>query len=315
MTQTAAINEIASRAASSTVSLNPCVVDCARPALMAPRKSTSPAPRRRSSRPSLGTTPKKFTYSAIGETTVDADEKAAALAHEAALLKAREARVARDNAEADAAETGPLYLAMGQAAAISAAGEAFCALAIKGESLDAYRLGVFASFSALLTAAIMPWLAVLAQAEMHPLMKTAVDSCVQIPLISASFIAYFEIVLGGGARLRNSFRIRSAQFSRRAILSARNRLSVVAPVPARRALGDPDEADGRLPRARRRRLRLLALRLPPQLHAGASPRRADQSAPASHHLHHHRLRHLHHLRHLHCTSTPFRCRAASTSWC
>ena len=163
------------------------------------RKSTSPAPRRRSSRPSLGTTPKKFTYSAIGETTVDADEKAAALAHEAALLKAREARVARDNAEADAAETGPLYLAMGQAAAISAAGEAFCALAIKGESLDAYRLGVFASFSALLTAALMPWLAVLAQAEMHPLMKTAVDSCVQIPLISASFIAYFEIVLGGGA--------------------------------------------------------------------------------------------------------------------
>ena len=181
---------------------------------MAPRKSTSPAPRRRSSRPSLGTTPKKFTYSAIGETTVDADEKAAALAHEAALLKAREARVARDNAEADAAETGPLYLAMGQAAAISAAGEAFCALAIKGESLDAYRLGVFASFSALLTAAIMPWLAVLAQAEMHPLMKTAVDSCVQIPLISASFIAYFEIVLGGGAlRPRNSLR---------AILSARN---------------------------------------------------------------------------------------------
>ena len=181
------------------------------------RKSTSPAPRRRSSRPSLGTTPKKFTYSAIGETTVDADEKAAALAHEAALLKAREARVARDNAEADAAETGPLYLAMGQAAAISAAGEAFCALAIKGESLDAYRLGVFASFSALLTAAIMPWLAVLAQAEMHPLMKTAVDSCVQIPLISASFIAYFEIVLGGGAppRPRNSLR---------AILTARNSL-------------------------------------------------------------------------------------------
>ena len=82
----------------------------------------------------LGTTPKKFTYSAIGETTVDADEKAAALAHEAALLKAREARVARDNAEADAAETGPLYLAMGQAAAISAAGEAFCALAIKGDA-------------------------------------------------------------------------------------------------------------------------------------------------------------------------------------
>ena len=238
---------------------------------MAPRKSTSPAPRRRSSRPSLGTTPKKFTYSAIGETTVDADEKAAALAHEAALLKAREARVARDNAEADAAETGPLYLAMGQAAAISAAGEAFCALAIKGESLDAYRLGVFASFSALLTAAIMPWLAVLAQAEMHPLMKTAVDSCVQIPLISASFIAYFEIVLGGGARLRNSFRIRSAQFSRRAILlSARNSLSVVVRVPSRRALGDPDEADGRLPGARRRRLRLLAVRLPPQLHAGAA---------------------------------------------
>ena len=186
------------------------------------RKSTSPAPRRRSSRPSLGTTPKKFTYSAIGETTVDADEKAAALAHEAALLKAREARVARDNAEADAAETGPLYLAMGQAAAISAAGEAFCALAIKGESLDAYRLGVFASFSALLTAAIMPWLAVLAQAEMHPLMKTAVDSCVQIPLISASFIAYFEIVLGGGARRARE--IRSAQFCLRAILSARNSL-------------------------------------------------------------------------------------------
>ena len=231
------------------------------------RKSTSPAPRRRSSRPSLGTTPKKFTYSAIGETTVDADEKAAALAHEAALLKAREARVARDNAEADAAETGPLYLAMGQAAAISAAGEAFCALAIKGESLDAYRLGVFASFSALLTAAIMPWLAVLAQAEMHPLMKTAVDSCVQIPLISASFIAYFEIVLGGGARRRA---IRSAQFSPRAILSARNPLSVAVPVLARRALGDPDEADGRLPGARRRRLRLLALRLPPQLHAGAT---------------------------------------------
>ena len=182
------------------------------------RKSTSPAPRRRSSRPSLGTTPKKFTYSAIGETTVDADEKAAALAHEAALLKAREARVARDNAEADAAETGPLYLAMGQAAAISAAGEAFCALAIKGESLDAYRLGVFASFSALLTAAIMPWLAVLAQAEMHPLMKTAVDSCVQIPLISASFIAYFEIVLGGGASPR------PPRNSLRAILSARNSL-------------------------------------------------------------------------------------------
>ena len=189
---------------------------------MAPRKSTSPAPRRRSSRPSLGTTPKKFTYSAIGETTVDADEKAAALAHEAALLKAREARVARDNAEADAAETGPLYLAMGQAAAISAAGEAFCALAIKGESLDAYRLGVFASFSALLTAAIMPWLAVLAQAEMHPLMKTAVDSCVQIPLISASFIAYFEIVLGGGARrgraIRSAHLSDAQQFSRRAIL-------------------------------------------------------------------------------------------------
>ena len=236
---------------------------------MAPRKSTSPAPRRRSSRPSLGTTPKKFTYSAIGETTVDADEKAAALAHEAALLKAREARVARDNAEADAAETGPLYLAMGQAAAISAAGEAFCALAIKGESLDAYRLGVFASFSALLTAAIMPWLAVLAQAEMHPLMKTAVDSCVQIPLISASFIAYFEIVLGGGAR-RARRAIRSAQFCRRAILSARNPLSVVVPAPSRRALGDPDEADGRLPGARRRRLRLLALRLPPQLHPGAA---------------------------------------------
>ena len=236
---------------------------------MAPRKSTSPAPRRRSSRPSLGTTPKKFTYAAIGETTVDADEKAAALAHEAALLKAREARVARDNAEADAAETGPLYLAMGQAAAISAAGEAFCALAIKGESLDAYRLGVFASFSALLTAAIMPWLAVLAQAEMHPLMKPAVDSCVQIPLISASFIAYFEIVLGGGAR--RSCAIHSAQFSRRAILSARTPLNAVLPTLARRALGDPDEADGRLPRARCRRLRVLAVRLPPQLHARSTP--------------------------------------------
>ena len=199
------------------------------------RKSTSPAPRRRSSRPSLGTTPKKFTYSAIGETTVDADEKAAALAHEAALLKAREARVARDNAEADAAETGPLYLAMGQAAAISAAGEAFCALAIKGESLDAYRLGVFASFSALLTAAIMPWLAVLAQAEMHPLMKTAVDSCVQIPLISASFIAYFEIVLGGGLSVhtpRNSCHA-APRNSTRAIYAKRNssevRLSTAHP--------------------------------------------------------------------------------------
>ena len=234
---------------------------------MAPRKSTSPAPRRRSSRPSLGTTPKKFTYSAIGETTVDADEKAAALAHEAALLKAREARVARDNAEADAAETGPLYLAMGQAAAISAAGEAFCALAIKGESLDAYRLGVFTSFSALLTAAIMPWLAVLAQAEMHPLMKTAVDSCVQIPLISASFIAYFEIVLGGGLSVRAAqFVQRGAAHSTRAIYAQFFR----APPDLIIRAGDPDEADGRLPRARRRRLRLLALRLPPQLHAGAT---------------------------------------------
>ena len=230
------------------------------------RKSTSPAPRRRSSRPSLGTTPKKFTYSAIGETTVDADEKAAALAHEAALLKAREARVARDNAEADAAETGPLYLAMGQAAAISAAGEAFCALAIKGESLDAYRLGVFASFSALLTAAIMPWLAVLAQAEMHPLMKTAVDSCVQIPLISASFIAYFEIVLGGGLSVRAAQFVRcgAAQFAARALRAIRPSATRLAHA------GDPDEADGRLPGARRRRLRLLAVRLPPQLHAGAA---------------------------------------------
>jgi hypothetical protein len=271
---------------------------------MAPRKSTSPAPRRRSSRPSLGTTPKKFTYSAIGETTVDADEKAAALAHEAALLKAREARVARDNAEADAAETGPLYLAMGQAAAISAAGEAFCALAIKGESLDAYRLGVFASFSALLTAAIMPWLAVLAQAEMHPLMKTAVDSCVQIPLISASFIAYFEIVLGGGAHAVAAAQFAARNFCRRAILSARNPLSAVVPALARRPLGDPDEADGRLPGARRRRLRLLALRLPPQLHAGAS-------VPINlrhhlNHLHRHHHSHLHHVHHCHtsCPSGP-----------
>ena len=103
------------------------------------RKSTSPAPRRRSSRPSLGTTPKKFTYSAIGETTVDADEKAAALAHEAALLKAREARVARDNAEADAAETGPLYLALGQAAAIflSACEEDAAARAVRREAVIA----------------------------------------------------------------------------------------------------------------------------------------------------------------------------------
>ena len=185
---------------------------------MAPRKSTSPAPRRRSSRPSLGTTPKKFTYSAIGETTVDADEKAAAL-DEAALLKAREARVARDNAEADAAETGPLYLAMGQAAAISAAGEAFCALAIKGESLDAYRLGVFASFSALLTAAIMPWLAVLAQAEMHPLMKTAVDSASRS---RSSRRASSRTSRSCSAAVRARRAIRSAQFRARNSLRAQS---------------------------------------------------------------------------------------------
>ena len=124
--------------------------------------------------------------------------------------------MARDNAEADAAETGPLCPATGQAAAISAAGEAFFVLAIKGESPT--RTGS-ASFSALLTAAIMPWLAVLAQAEMHPLMKTAVDSCVQILLISASFIAYFEIVLGGGARRRRAFAQRNLPAHlRRAIL-------------------------------------------------------------------------------------------------
>ena len=71
-TQTAAIDEIVARLdrpSARTVKSSPRS-DMA-------RKSTSPAPRRLVARPSLGATPKKFTYSAIGETTVDADERRA----------------------------------------------------------------------------------------------------------------------------------------------------------------------------------------------------------------------------------------------